>query len=79
MLVFGSWISIINGHGGFNDHLANPGDLEMSAPSSHCKINKIIDNLGEIEIFDLFRNLQLSVDSRQFHQQVTKDVCADFP
>ena len=48
MLVFGSCISIINGHGGFNDHLANPGDLETSAASSRREINKFVDNLGEI-------------------------------
>ena len=79
MLVFGSWISIINGHSGFNDHLANPGDLEMSGRSSRHEINKFVDNLGEIEILDLLGNLQLSADSRQFRQQETKDLCAGSP
>jgi hypothetical protein len=55
-LMFGSRVYITNDHGGFNSHLANPRELEASAPTSNRDINKLADDLGEIKISNVIRN-----------------------
>jgi hypothetical protein len=44
---FGSWICIANGSGGFNSHLSNTRKPEVSASTSSCDINNLIDDLNE--------------------------------
>jgi hypothetical protein len=49
-------VCIANGSGGFGSHLANPRESEASTPISSHDIDKLTDNLGEIQISDLIRN-----------------------
>jgi hypothetical protein len=51
--IFGSWICIANGLGGFNSHLANSKESEASSSTPSCDLDEFIDNLDDL----LFPNL----------------------
>jgi hypothetical protein len=56
--IFGSWICIANGLGGFNGHLVNSRKPEASTPTQHCDLNEFIDNLDELLLPDLVRQIE---------------------
>jgi hypothetical protein len=45
--IFGSWICVANGSGGFNSHLADSRKPEAFAATRQSNLNKFIDNLDE--------------------------------
>jgi hypothetical protein len=51
--IFGSWICVANGLGGFNSHLANSRELEVSSSSQSSDLDEFIDNLDELLLPDL--------------------------
>ena len=46
--VFGSWICIANGSGGFNSHLAESKGLEASSTTQHNNPDELPSELDEI-------------------------------
>jgi hypothetical protein len=46
--IFGFWICIANGSGGFNIHLADTSKLEASAATRCSNLDEFIDNLEEM-------------------------------
>jgi hypothetical protein len=53
MFIFGSWICVANGSGGFNSHLANSRKLEASAANECSHLDEFIDNRDELLLLDL--------------------------
>jgi hypothetical protein len=51
--IFGSWICVANGSGGFNSHLANSRELEASSSTRSSDLDEIIDNLDKLLLPDL--------------------------
>jgi hypothetical protein len=51
--IFGSWICIVNGLGGFNSHLANSREPETSSSTQSSDLVEFIDNLDELLLPDL--------------------------
>jgi hypothetical protein len=56
--IFGSWICITKGLGGFNSHLANSRKLEASSSTQSNDLDEFIDNLNEL----LLPNLALQIE-----------------
>jgi hypothetical protein len=56
--IFGSWICITNGLGGFNSHLANSRKLEESTATRRSDLNEFVDNLDELLLPDLARHIE---------------------
>jgi hypothetical protein len=56
--IFGSWICIANGLGGFNSHLADSRKPKASTPTRHCDPDELIDNLDELVLPDLVRQIE---------------------
>jgi hypothetical protein len=56
--IFGSWICVANGLGGFNSHLADPRKPEASTPTRCSDLGKFIDNLNESLLPDLARQIE---------------------
>jgi hypothetical protein len=52
MFIFGSWICVANGSGGFNGHLANSRKPEVSTPTRGSDLDKFVDNLNELLLPD---------------------------
>ena len=50
--VFGSWICVADGQGGFSIHLADSQDLKMNPLSSSGNPSDLADHLSEIQLFD---------------------------
>jgi hypothetical protein len=46
--IFGSWIRVANGLGGFNSHLANSKELEVFSSTSSSDLDDFIDNLDDM-------------------------------
>jgi hypothetical protein len=53
--VFGSYICVANGLGGFNSHLVDSRKPEASAETRRSVLNGFIDNLDELLLPDLAR------------------------
>jgi hypothetical protein len=51
--IFGSWICVANGLGGFNNHLANSREPEASSSTRSSNLDEFIDNLDELLLLDL--------------------------
>jgi hypothetical protein len=51
--IFGSWICIINGSGGFNNHLANSRVPGTSSSTQSSDLDEFVDNLNELLLPDL--------------------------
>jgi hypothetical protein len=45
--IFGTWICIANGSGGFNSHLANFRESETPAATPRSDLDEFIDNLRD--------------------------------
>jgi hypothetical protein len=56
--VFGSWICIANGLGGFNSHVAESGKPEASTPTRHNDLDEFIDNFDELLLPDLVLQIE---------------------
>jgi hypothetical protein len=51
--IFGSWICVANGLGGFNSHIVDSNKPETSTPTRHNDLDEFIDNLDELLLPDL--------------------------
>jgi hypothetical protein len=51
--IFGSWIYVTNGLGGFNSHLANFKELKASSSISSSDLDDFTDNLDDMLLPDL--------------------------
>jgi hypothetical protein len=56
--VFGFWICVTNGLGGFNKHLVNFRKPEASAATRHSDLNEFIDDLDELLLPNLARQIE---------------------
>lgn len=56
VIVFGSWICVTNGLGGFNNHLADSREPETSAATQPSDLEDFIDDLDEMLLPDLERS-----------------------
>jgi hypothetical protein len=56
--IFGSWICIVDGLGGFNSHLVDSRKPEASTPNRCSDLNEFIDNLDELLLPDLAKQIK---------------------
>jgi hypothetical protein len=56
--IFGSWICVANGSGGFNSHLANSKEPEASSSTPSSNLNDFIDNLDDMLLPDLAQQIE---------------------
>jgi hypothetical protein len=56
--IFGSWIRVANGLGGFNSHLADSREAEASTATRRNNLDEFIDNLDELLLLDLVREIE---------------------
>jgi hypothetical protein len=56
--IFGSWICVANGLGGFSSCLVNSRKPEASAPTRSSELDNFIDNLNELLLPDLPRQIK---------------------
>jgi hypothetical protein len=56
---FSSWIYVANSLGGFNSHLVDSRKPEASAPTRCSNLNEFIDNLDELLLPDLARQIEM--------------------
>jgi hypothetical protein len=56
--ILNSWICVANSLGGFNSHLANSREPEVSSSTRSSDLNEFIDNLDEL----LFPDLALQIE-----------------
>jgi hypothetical protein len=57
--IFGSWICVTNGLGGFNSHLANSNESEASSSTPNSDLDDFIDNLDDLLLPDLAQQVTL--------------------
>jgi hypothetical protein len=53
IFIFGSWICVADGLGGFNSHQANSEEPEASPSTSSSDLDDFIDNLDDMLLPDL--------------------------
>jgi hypothetical protein len=71
--IFGSWICIANSLGGFNSHLVDSKKPEASTPTRHSDLDEFINNLDELLLADLARQIEkISIFLCDFHSCCTK-------
>jgi hypothetical protein len=56
--IFGSWICVTNGLGGFNSHLANSKESEASPSTQSSNLDDFIDNLDDMLLPDLAQQIK---------------------
>jgi hypothetical protein len=56
--IFGSWICVANGLGGFNSHLANSKEPEASSSISSSDLDDFIDNLDDMLLPNLAQQIE---------------------
>jgi hypothetical protein len=56
--IFGSWICIANGLGGFNSHLANSKEPETFSSTPSSDLDYFIDNLDDMLLPDLAQQIE---------------------
>jgi hypothetical protein len=56
--IFGSWVCIADGSGGFNNHLTDTTEPEASAANRRSDLNEFIDNLKEMLLPDIAREIE---------------------
>jgi hypothetical protein len=56
--IFGSWICVANGLDGFNSRLVDSRKPETSAPTQSSNLDELIDNLDELLLPDLPRQIK---------------------
>jgi hypothetical protein len=57
--IFGSWICVTNGLGGFNSHLANNKEPEASSSTPRSNFDEFIDNLDHLLLPDLAQQIEM--------------------
>jgi hypothetical protein len=57
-LIFGSWIYIANGLGGFNSHLANSKEQETFSSTPSSDLDEFIDNLDDLLLPNLAQQIK---------------------
>jgi hypothetical protein len=68
--IFGSWICIANGLGGYNSHLANSKEPKASSSTLNSDLDEFIDNLDDL----LFPDLALQIKKMfVFYTTSTRD------
>ena len=60
--VFGSWVCVANGSGGFDSHLSNPREPEAISSGS-CNFAAESSNLGEMLLSDLINEIEQNLDT----------------
>jgi hypothetical protein len=58
IFIFGSWICVADGLGGFNSHLANSKEPEASPSTSSSDLDDFIDNLDDMLLPDLAQQIE---------------------
>jgi hypothetical protein len=48
--IFGSWVCVANGQGGFSSYLTNPRELEAPSPVSSHDVGILANGLSEIQL-----------------------------
>jgi hypothetical protein len=56
--IFGSWIYIANGSGGFNSHLVDTREPETSVATQCSRLDGFVDNLDEMLLPDLAKDIE---------------------
>jgi hypothetical protein len=56
--IFGSWICVANGFGGFISHLVDSRKPEASVATRRCNLDSFVDNLDELLLPDLPRQIE---------------------
>jgi hypothetical protein len=56
--IFGSWIRVAKGSGGFSSHLADTREPKVPAATQLSDLDEFIDNLDEILLLDLAREIE---------------------
>jgi hypothetical protein len=56
--IFGYWICVADGLGGFNSHLANSKESEASSSTSISDLDDFIDNLDDMLLSDLAQQIK---------------------
>jgi hypothetical protein len=56
--IFGSWICVVNGLGGFHSHLADCKKPKVSTPTRRSNLDEFIENLNELLLPDLVRQIK---------------------
>jgi hypothetical protein len=56
--IFGSWIYVANGLGGFNSHQANSKEPEASSSTPSSDLDEFIDNLDGLLFPDLAQQIE---------------------
>jgi hypothetical protein len=51
--IFGSWICVANGLGGFNSHLVDTREPEASTSTRSSNLDEFVDNLDKLLLPDL--------------------------
>jgi hypothetical protein len=58
IFIFGSWICVADGLGGFNSHLANSKEPEASPSTSSSDLDDFINNLDHMLLPDLAQQIK---------------------
>ena len=66
--VFGSWVCVANGSGGFDSHLSNPREPEAISSGS-CDFAAESSNLGEMLLPDLINEIEQKLDTNSSSTQ----------
>ena len=61
--IFGSWVCIANGSGGFDSHLTNPVEQETISSES-CNLTAASDDHGDVLLPDLAKEIEHKLDDK---------------
>jgi hypothetical protein len=69
--IFSSWICVANGLGGFNSHLANSNNSEVSSSTPSSDLDEFIDNLDDLLLPDLVQQIKKmsAIDATSTHDE----------
>jgi len=71
--VFGSWVCVANGSGGFDSHLTNPGEPVTILTRSDSLANES-SNLGEMLLPDFAKEVKQKLDGNSSSTQTQIDL-----
>jgi hypothetical protein len=72
-LIYGSWVCVANGLGGFTSHLVDSTKLEASATTRHSNLDYFIHELNELLLPDLPRWIQRMSFSKRLQLVLHQD------
>ena len=61
--IFGSWVCVANGSGGFDSHLTNPVEQETIS-SETCNLTAASDDHGDVLLPDLAKEIEHKLDNK---------------